>query len=97
VSVDGFPSLEDPAPDHHTVAIGGSFMKVSVDPRRCRGHALCVGSAPEAFDFIDIEDRAVVREDAVGKVPDEVFRAAALECPERAIIIEGDDASSKED
>ena len=66
-------------------------MKVHVDAGRCRGHALCYGAAPEAFDFLDLEDRAVVREGAVGTVADEVFIAAARECPERAIIIESDD------
>ncbi len=63
-------------------------MKVSIDASRCRGHALCVGAAPEAFEFLDLEDRAVVREGAVGTLPDDVFIAAARECPERAIIIE---------
>jgi ferredoxin len=52
---------------------------------------LCIGRAPEAFEFLDLEDRAVVRDHAVGTVPDEVFIAAARECPERAIIIEGHD------
>lgn len=63
-------------------------MQVHIDPTRCRGHALCVGRAPEAFDFLDLDDRAVVRADAVGLVADEVFLAAARECPERAIIVE---------
>lgn len=35
-------------------------MKVWVDPERCRGHALCLTHAPEAFEFIDLEDRSVV-------------------------------------
>jgi ferredoxin len=63
-------------------------MKVHVDPAKCRGHALCVGSAPEAFEFLDLDDRAVVREGGVGTVPDSVFLAAARECPERAIVVE---------
>jgi ferredoxin len=63
-------------------------MKVHIDPAKCRGHALCFGRAPEAFDFLDEDDRAVVRAEAVGTVPDDVFRAAARECPERAIVIE---------
>jgi ferredoxin len=68
-------------------------VKVYVDPAKCRGHALCVGRAPEAFEFLDLEDRAVVKDGAVGTVPDEVLIAAARECPERAIIIELDDGS----
>lgn len=63
-------------------------MKVTIDGTRCRGHALCVGAAPEAFEFLDLDDRAVVREGAVGSVPDDVLRAAAEGCPERAILIE---------
>lgn len=66
-------------------------MKVHVDETKCRGHALCFGRAPEAFEFLDLEDRAVVRAGAVGAVRDEVFRVAARECPERAIVIDEDD------
>lgn len=63
-------------------------MKVWVDPERCRGHALCLTHAPDAFEFIDLEDRSVVIEGAVGRVAPELFRRAANECPERAIMIE---------
>jgi ferredoxin len=63
-------------------------MRVYVDPTKCRGHALCLARAPEAFEFLDLEDRSIVREGAVGVVADDVFRAAARECPERAIVIE---------
>jgi ferredoxin len=65
-------------------------MKVFVEPARCRGHALCVGSAPEAFEFIDLDDRAVVRVGAESQVPEEVFLLAARECPERAIVVTTD-------
>jgi ferredoxin len=63
-------------------------MKVWIDPAMCRGHALCVSSAPDAFEFIDLEDRAVVRPGADLTVPADVFVAAARECPERAIIVD---------
>jgi ferredoxin len=63
-------------------------VKVWVDPDRCRGHALCLTHAPDAFEFIAMEDRAVVIEGAVDTVPRVQFEAAARECPERAIIIE---------
>lgn len=63
-------------------------MKVWVDPSRCRGHALCLTHAPEAFEFIDLEDRSVVIEGATDRVALEVFQTAAKNCPERAIIIE---------
>jgi ferredoxin len=54
----------------------------------CRGHALCLTHAPEAFEFIDLEDRSQVISGAVETVPLEAFQAAARECPERAIKIE---------
>ena len=63
-------------------------MKVWVDPEKCRGHALCLTHAAEAFEFIDLEDRSIVIDGVVGTVPLAVFQAAANECPERAIIIE---------
>jgi ferredoxin len=69
-------------------------MKVFIDPARCRGHALCLGRAPEAFEFLDLEDRAVVKDGAVGTVPDSVFLDAARECPERAIVVEQDGEAS---
>jgi ferredoxin len=63
-------------------------MKVTVDPDRCRGHALCLTHAPEGFEFIDIEDRSVVIEGAESRVALEAFETAASECPERAITID---------
>jgi ferredoxin len=63
-------------------------MKVWVDASKCRGHAMCLTYAPDGFEFIDLEDRSVVRDGAVGTVPREAFEAAARECPERAIVIE---------
>jgi ferredoxin len=63
-------------------------VRVFVDETKCRGHALCYGRAPEAFDFLDIEDPTAVRDGAADTVPNEVFVAAARECPERAIVVE---------
>jgi ferredoxin len=63
-------------------------MRVWVDETKCRGHALCLRGAPEAFGFEDLEDHAFVRDGAVGSVPDAVFLKAASECPERAIVVE---------
>jgi ferredoxin len=63
-------------------------MKVFVDPARCRGHARCLSIAPEAFEFLELEDRSEVVEGAVDRVGIAVLRAAEMECPERAIILE---------
>lgn len=65
-------------------------MKVWVDPSRCRGHALCLTYAPDAFEFIDLEDRSRVVEGAEKTTSLEVFQTAARECPEQAIVIEVD-------
>jgi ferredoxin len=64
-------------------------MKVTIDPSRCRGHALCLSIAPQAFEFVDLEDRSVVRPDAE-RTDIELLLAAARECPERAITVEED-------
>lgn len=69
-------------------------MRVFIDPERCRGHALCLSHSSEAFEFIDLEDRAVVRAGAEKSVPVEVLLAAARECPERAIVVELDQGES---
>jgi ferredoxin len=66
-------------------------MKVSVDLTKCRGHALCLGIAPEAFDFDDLEEHSIVREGAE-LVSADLLLAAARECPERAISVEEDTA-----
>ena len=72
----------------------GGTMTVFIDPARCRGHALCLTASPEAFEFIDLEDRAVVKPGAERLVPRDVLLAAARECPERAIVVELDKGES---
>jgi len=63
-------------------------MRVFVDPERCRGHALCLSYAPDAFEFIDLEDRSSVRAGIdVVALQDQILEAAR-ECPERAIVVD---------
>jgi ferredoxin len=69
-------------------------MKVHVDPQRCRGHARCVALAPEAFHFLDLEDRAEVDDDAVDGVDIALLLEAEQECPERAITVDREGAQS---
>jgi ferredoxin len=64
------------------------MIRVQVDPQRCRGHARCVTLAPEAFHFLDLDDRSVVDEVAVVNVDVALLREAERECPERAITVE---------
>jgi ferredoxin len=63
-------------------------MKIFVDPARCRGHARCLSIAPEAFEFLDLEDRSAVVDGAADHTDLATLRAAEMECPERAIILE---------
>ena len=64
-------------------------MRVSIDPAKCRGHALCLTYAPDAFEFVDLEDRSVAKEGADRARVEDVL-AAAWECPEQAISVELD-------
>lgn len=62
-------------------------MQVRVDPDRCRGHARCLTIAPEAFEFVDTEDRAVAVSGAAGLVGHIALEEAVAECPEQAITL----------
>jgi ferredoxin len=62
-------------------------MKVSVDPVKCQGNALCPHIAPDVFVLDDSERAvAIVREVPEGR--ESAVRAAASTCPERAIAID---------
>jgi ferredoxin len=65
-------------------------MKVQIDQQRCRGHARCLDIAPDAFDFLDDEDRAVVVDDGARRTSNAALIEAQEECPEQAIYVEGD-------
>lgn len=63
-------------------------MKVSVDAKRCQGHARCIAFAAEVF-AIDDEGYSHVREGFETVTPDlrEGVRKACANCPENAIVI----------
>ena len=66
-------------------------MKLSVDESRCMGHGRCYASAPNLLTFDD--DGYVTARGAVVDVPDNevaAARAAAANCPERAIELIAD-------
>jgi ferredoxin len=71
-------------------------MKVQIDEQRCRGHARCLDIAPDAFDFIDEEDRAIVVDDGVRRTDVAALIEAQEECPEQAIHVEGNDHTEPE-
>jgi ferredoxin len=63
-------------------------MKVRVDEERCQGHSRCMALAPEVFEVDDYGMSHVLID---GEVPTELedkAKLAAVNCPERAIIIE---------
>ena len=62
-------------------------MKVTVDSELCQGHARCWQVAPDIFDLDDF-GHAVVRLAVVDGEAAERARAAANNCPERAITTE---------
>jgi ferredoxin len=72
-------------------------MKVHIDEKRCRGHAKCLDIAPNAFDFIDEEDRAIVVADGVLRTSVEALMDAQLECPEQAISVDEDSINPEQE
>jgi ferredoxin len=62
------------------------MVKVSVDPTLCQGHARCQALAPEVFD-LDEWGHAVLLVDELADDMESLAQRAALNCPERAIVI----------
>ena len=62
---------------------------VRVDHDKCRGHALCLQSAPEVFDWLDVEDKSFVPDGFGVTGHEEEISNAVDNCPEQAIIVEG--------
>lgn len=63
-------------------------MKVSLDPKRCQGHARCSAFAPETFAF-DEEGFSRVHDGMEDVKPEHQagVRKACANCPELAITI----------
>ena len=59
-------------------------MKVAVDDDRCRGHAVCCALCPQVFTLTD-DGYTEPRAPEVPAEFEEAVRAAAANCPERAI------------
>jgi ferredoxin len=64
-------------------------MKAIVDRDVCIGAAMCVATAPDAFE---LGGDGLARVTNSGDVSDEVLREAAEGCPVQAIILEDDEA-----
>ncbi|MGV0045057.1 ferredoxin [Mycobacterium colombiense] len=65
-------------------------MKVSVDNSKCMGHAQCYAINPDLFP---IDDAGYSNLEPYEVQPDQVqlVREGVAACPERALILEGDD------
>ncbi len=61
-------------------------MRVTIDPRICQGHGLCVAAAPSIF-AMDDREHAVVDGSEVSSELEETVRRAAISCPEQAITV----------
>ena len=63
-------------------------MKVVADLDLCQGHQMCLGEAPDVFDFDDDADQVVVLQEH----PDESLRSqvesAVKYCPAMALAVE---------
>ena len=69
-------------------------MRVVVDSEKCQGHNRCYALAPDVFDVDDLGFAFALFD---GDVPTELepgARAAASNCPEYAITIHEDEATS---
>jgi ferredoxin len=63
-------------------------VKVRVDEERCQGHSRCMALAPELFEVDDYGMSHVLIEGDVPADLEDKAKLAAVNCPERAIIIE---------
>ena len=59
-------------------------LPVAIDYTKCRGHARCLAIAPDAFDYDDENEVAIVLPGAADADPAELERAIQS-CPEQAI------------
>ncbi|MCK8669828.1 ferredoxin [Rhodococcus sp. NPDC003382] len=59
-------------------------MKLTVDTKKCSGHARCYAVAPEVFDIDDL-GYALPLDREVEEPIDERIAAGIAACPERAI------------
>jgi ferredoxin len=61
--------------------------RVSIDSSLCQGHGRCYSVVPELFGF-DGEGYGVVLESAISADRVGLAHAAAIECPERAVVVD---------
>ena len=65
-------------------------MRLRVDAGRCQGHNRCYSLAPELFDVDDYGYASATNDGTVPAELESKAKLAAVNCPEFAVIIEGD-------
>ena len=60
--------------------------RVSINPARCQGHAMCWIVAPTVFD-VDDSGRGLVAKDVVTAEDEKSVAVAVARCPEKAISL----------
>jgi ferredoxin len=68
-------------------------MKVHLDSGLCQGHGRCYDLAPELFGEDDEGYGTVLGDGTVAPGQEQEARLAAVNCPERAITLDGEVAS----
>ena len=63
-------------------------MRITVDPNRCEGQAVCVGLAPKVFELDDDDEIVRVVVDDVPEAVEKRTRKAVEKCPMAALRIE---------
>ena len=63
-------------------------MRITVDPNRCEGQAVCVGLAPKVFELNDDDEMVRVVVDEVPEDLEKRARKAVDKCPMAALKIE---------
>jgi ferredoxin len=62
-------------------------MRISVDTNLCNGYGNCAFAAPDVFDVDLARNVAVLKDVDLAEVELDLIRAAADDCPVRAILL----------
>ena len=65
-------------------------MRVRIDDDRCQGHGRCYALAPQLIEPDEIGNAKVLGDGVVPADQEAQARLAASNCPETAVIVEGD-------
>ena len=66
----------------------GDAMRIHIDQDRCEGHGRCYTLAPALVEADDVGNGKEIGDGTVPAGEEKNARLAAVNCPERAVIIE---------